>query len=233
MSITLPPQPHPPPHATRTAVNWFMCGKLGGSRVGGGLGLLVGCLASQQHASVSLGRICSNKFMRCCTEIEVADQTFYLTQSQSTDTRLTSPSAGPITAGACQGSHWSTSHCYGSVGKNPHAISRIGTPDLPLSRGKWRLCSKCDWKPLPFQRCSTVFIQRMILVHCCLSALVLLFFLLSTWFFSPFTYILSPQFPCGTRDCILWEVHSQFSQPHCTSCCGLGHLWLLLSLELQ
>ena len=69
--------------------------------------LFVGCLTSQQHASVSQGWICSDNFTCCHTEIEVADQTFYLTQSQYTDTRLTSPSADPITPGAWQGSHWS------------------------------------------------------------------------------------------------------------------------------
>ena len=41
---------------------------------------VVWALASQQHASVSQGRICSNNFTCCHTEIEVADQTFYLTQ---------------------------------------------------------------------------------------------------------------------------------------------------------
>ena len=69
--------------------------------------LLVGCLTSQQHASVSQGRICSDNFTCCHTEIEVADQTFHLTQSQYTDTGPTSPSADPITPGAWQGSHWS------------------------------------------------------------------------------------------------------------------------------
>ena len=69
--------------------------------------LFVGCLTSQQHASVSPGRICSNNFTCCHTEIEVADPTFYLTQSQYTDTGPTSPSADPITLGAWQGSHWS------------------------------------------------------------------------------------------------------------------------------
>ena len=69
--------------------------------------LLVGCLTSQQQASVSQGRICSDNFMCCHTEIEVADQTFYLTQSQYTDTGPTSPSADPVTPGAWQGSHWS------------------------------------------------------------------------------------------------------------------------------
>ena len=69
--------------------------------------LLVGCLMSQQHASVSQGRICSDNFPCCHTEIEVADQTFHLTQSQYTDTGPTSPSADPITPVAWQGSHWS------------------------------------------------------------------------------------------------------------------------------
>ena len=69
--------------------------------------LFVGCLTSQQQASVSQGRICSDNFTCCHTEIDVADQTFYLTQSQYTDTRPTSPSADPITPGAWQGSHWS------------------------------------------------------------------------------------------------------------------------------
>ena len=41
------------------------------------------------------------------TEVEVADQTFHLTQSQYTDTRPTSPSTDPITPGTWQGSHWS------------------------------------------------------------------------------------------------------------------------------
>ena len=69
--------------------------------------LLVGCLTSKQQASVSQGRICSDNFTCCHTETEVADPTFYLTQSQYTDTGPTSPSADPITPGAWQGSHWS------------------------------------------------------------------------------------------------------------------------------
>ena len=39
-------------------------------------------LVSQQQASVSQGRICSDNLTCCHTEIEVADPTFYLTQSQ-------------------------------------------------------------------------------------------------------------------------------------------------------
>ena len=69
--------------------------------------LFVGCLTSQQHASVFQGRICTDNFTCCHTEIEAADQTFHLTQSQYTDTGPTSPSADPITPGAWQGSHWS------------------------------------------------------------------------------------------------------------------------------
>ena len=69
--------------------------------------LFVACLTSQQHASVSQGRICSDNCTCCHTETEVADPTFHLTQSQHTDTGPTSPSADPITPGAWQGSHWS------------------------------------------------------------------------------------------------------------------------------
>ena len=67
----------------------------------GGWGVFVclfGCLKSQQQASVSQGRICSDNFTCCHTETEVADQTFYLTQSQYTDTGPTSPSADPNNA---------------------------------------------------------------------------------------------------------------------------------------
>ena len=68
---------------------------------------LLACLTSQQHISVSQGRICSDNFMCCHTEIEVADPTFYLTHSQYTDTGPTSPSAHPIMPEAWHGSHWS------------------------------------------------------------------------------------------------------------------------------
>ena len=46
--------------------------------------------------------------MCCHTEIEVASQTFYLIQSQNTDTGPTSPSADAIEPGTWQGSHWNT-----------------------------------------------------------------------------------------------------------------------------
>ena len=98
--------------------------------------LLVGCLTSQQQTSASQGRICSDNFTCCHTEIEVADPTFYLTQSQYTDTGPTSPSADPITPGAWQGSHWSVNFEVTGMTrprKNP-VVSGIRTRDLPLSR---------------------------------------------------------------------------------------------------
>ena len=101
-----------------------------------GVCLLAGCLKSLQQASVFQGRICSDNFTCCHTEIEVADQTFYLTQSQYTDTRPTSPSADPIMPGAWQGSHWSANFEVTGMTrprKDPGA-SGIRTRDLPLSR---------------------------------------------------------------------------------------------------
>ena len=76
----------------------------GGEGEGGGGGegdmSFAGCLPSPQYAGVSQGRICSDNCMCCRTETEAADQTFYLTQSQHTDTGPTSPTADPITPGA-------------------------------------------------------------------------------------------------------------------------------------
>ena len=76
----------------------------------------LGCLTSQQHASVYQGRICSDNFTCCHAEIEVADRTFNLTQSQYSDTGPTSPITDPITPGAWQGSHCcaNLSHWYDS-----------------------------------------------------------------------------------------------------------------------
>ena len=108
------------------------------------------CCTSQQHASVSIGQICSDDCMGCHTEIGVADQTFYLTQSQYTDTYQTfyltqsqytdtgptSLSPDPITPGSWQGSH-----CRANL-KSPVRLDQqktLGesgnrTPGLPLSR---------------------------------------------------------------------------------------------------
>ena len=86
--------------------------------------LFVGCLTSKQQASVSQGRICSDNLTCCHTEIEVADQTFYLTQSQYTDTGPTSPSANPITRGAWQGSHWSANFWVTGMTRPPKKSRR-------------------------------------------------------------------------------------------------------------
>ena len=103
---------------------------------GGVVCLFVGCLTSQQQASVSQGQICSDNFTCCHTEIEVADPTFYLTQSQYTDTGLTSPSADPIIPGAQQGSHWSANFSVtGMTWPRKNLVTGgIRTRDLPLSR---------------------------------------------------------------------------------------------------
>ena len=53
-----------------------------------GIVLSVGCLTFQQHDCVSHEWICLDTFLCCHTETEVADQTFYLTQSQCTDIGL-------------------------------------------------------------------------------------------------------------------------------------------------
>ena len=98
--------------------------------------LFLGCLMSQQHASVSQGRICSDNFTCCHTEIEVADQTYHFTQSWDTDTGPTSHSTDPIAPGAWQGSHWNTHYYVTGLTrprKNPGA-SGNQTRDLPLSK---------------------------------------------------------------------------------------------------
>ena len=84
--------------------------------------LYVGCLTPLQHASVSRGRICSEKFTCYHTEKKVADQTFYLTQSLYTDTGPTSPIADPITSGTLQGSHLSAMNRPGKT-----AMAQAGT----------------------------------------------------------------------------------------------------------
>ena len=98
--------------------------------------LLVGCLTSQQHACVSQGRICSDNFTCCHTEIEVANQTLYLTQSEYTDTGPTSPSTDPITPGAWQGSHWSTNFEVTGMTRPRKIPSQAGfEPRIFRSRG--------------------------------------------------------------------------------------------------
>ena len=76
-------------------------------------------------------------FTYCHTEMEVADSTFYLTQSQHTDTGPTSSSADPIMPGAWQGSPWSAhflSHWYDSTTKKIPAQAGF-EPGIFRSRG--------------------------------------------------------------------------------------------------
>ena len=98
--------------------------------------LFVACLTSQQHVSVPQGRICSDNLSCCHTEIEVADQTFHLTQSQYTDTGPTSPSTDPITPGARQGSHWSANFKVTGMTRPGKILAQAGfEPKIFRSRG--------------------------------------------------------------------------------------------------
>ena len=101
-----------------------------------GHSFFVGCLKSQQHVSVSEGRICSDNFACCHTEIEVADPTFHLIQSQYTDTGPAIRSTDPITPGAWQDSHWSANFEVTGMTRPRKNVgaSGIRTRDLPLSR---------------------------------------------------------------------------------------------------
>ena len=67
--------------------------------------MLVACLLNiPAVASVSQGRIYIDNLTCCHTEIEAAEQTFHLIQSQYTDTRPTTPSTDPMMPGTWQGS---------------------------------------------------------------------------------------------------------------------------------
>ena len=101
-----------------------------------GVCLLLGCLTSKQHASVSQGPICTDNFMCCHIEIEAADQTFYFTQLQYTDTAPTSPSTDPITPDAWQGSHWSANVLVTGMTRPGKIPSQAGfEPRIFRSRG--------------------------------------------------------------------------------------------------
>ena len=82
--------------------------------------IVVVCLTSQQHAGVSQGRICTDNCTCCYTDIEVADPTFYLTQSQYTDTGPTSQSTDPIMPGRVATGVPILSHWYDSTRKKSH-----------------------------------------------------------------------------------------------------------------
>ena len=68
--------------------------------------LFVGCLTSRQHASVSQGRICSDNFTCCHTEVELVDPTLHLIQSQRDSTPESSALEAALTvkANAANGS---------------------------------------------------------------------------------------------------------------------------------
>ena len=135
---------------------------------------MVGCLTSQQHARVSQGRICSDKFTCCHVETEVAETTFCLTQSPYTDTRATSPSADPTTQGAWQGSHWSANFQVTGMtqpGKipTPHEKSNPGSSAPEVEA----LITKPTRR---FEICVTFHLVRIVLQYvvmqpssCCLS----------------------------------------------------------------
>ena len=118
---------------------------------------------SQQHASVSQGRICSDTFTCCHTEIEVAHQTFHLTQSQYTDTGLTSPSTEPITLGAWQGSHWCLIHWYDSWGKrdlNPGSSAL--EVDTLTTRPTRRFCNWRTYITIHITNCDKSWQKQML-----------------------------------------------------------------------
>ena len=69
--------------------------------------------------------------------MEVADQTFYLTQSQYTDIGPTSPSADPIVPGTWQGSHWSANFEVTGMTRPGKTPSQAGfEPRIFCSRGR-------------------------------------------------------------------------------------------------
>ena len=88
------------------------------------------------------------------TDIVVADPTFYLTQSQYTDTGPTSPNTNPISPGAWQGTHWSDNFKVNGMTRPGNSVaSRIRTLGLPLSRDalttrptKRSYCKDADFK---------------------------------------------------------------------------------------
>ena len=98
--------------------------------------LFVGCLTSQQQVSVCQGWIFSGNYTCCHTEVEAADPTFYLTQSQYTDIGPTSPSTDAIMPGAWQGSHWSANVQAAGMIRPGKILSPVGfEPQIFRSQG--------------------------------------------------------------------------------------------------
>ena len=86
---------------------------------------IVGCLTSQQHASVSQGPICSHNFMCCHTETKLVNQ-ISISPSHS---KLTPSQPDPTIPDGWNGSHWSGMTTQKNLG-----ASRIQTLDFPFSR---------------------------------------------------------------------------------------------------
>ena len=88
---------------------------------------LVSCSESQQYASVSQGQICFDNCACCHTEIEVAEQACYLTQSQLqyTDTETISLSTDTINGRPLAG--------------QPHEHQYLSHWLVRLDQGKWGL----------------------------------------------------------------------------------------------
>ena len=96
----------------------------------------------QQHASVSQGRICSDNCTCCHTETEVAIQTFYLTQSQYTDTGLTSPRPPDVRTARKWKAEVATDEIISSLEQGD--IVGPAQPDrLGLGNGNFRPLGKC------------------------------------------------------------------------------------------
>ena len=91
--------------------------------------------------TLSQGQICSNVCKSCLIEIEAADQIFYLTHAQYTDTRPTSPCADyrACNARRLAGSHWMPimnihkSLVWLHLQSDPW-YKQVSNPGLPLSR---------------------------------------------------------------------------------------------------
>ena len=86
----------------------------------------VGCLTSQQHASVSWGRICSDSCTCCHTETEVADQTFIL------------PSHSILTSGQPVPALTLYHQAPGRVATGVPILKSLVRLDLGSRRGRWR-----------------------------------------------------------------------------------------------
>ena len=102
------------------------------------VGWLAGCLTSQQYDSFLVGWLFNvPAFLdlsvgRAVTPAKLQIK-ICLTRSQYTDTRPTSPSAGPITAGTWQRSHWGVVGLTGP-GKSPGGGGGVRIEPRPAAR---------------------------------------------------------------------------------------------------